>query len=171
MKTKFSLFVFLMLLFSSCRNDSSTENVQVSEPSSIEKPSSNHPKAPVQLSLDAQAQAGSWMSFSTWQQNIRLLKEGDGSFFSNENTSMVEFFTNLENAVPMSLASDGLSGRLKVVKTSAFSFKEALFLFGPNDRQTSAAKEALLISHNNLLQFINQTIEKNALPDFNKPIN
>ncbi len=171
MKALTNLFVILILLVLSCSHDSNPQGVSLPEASPISQPTSNQPKAQVQLTLDAQIQAGSWMSFSTWQQNIRLLKEGDDLFFSKENATIVEFFTNLENAIPLSLASNGLTGRLKVVKTSAFSFKEALSLFGPKDRRTSAAKEALLISHNNLLQFINQTVEKNALPDFNKPIN
>jgi len=171
MKIKNYLFVIVATVFIGCSQKTASNEVLPGEELGAQSGELKQVTADVTLTFEAQVQAASWMSFSTWQQHIRLLKQGDDLFFNNENASIVEFFTDFENAIPASLASTGLSGRFKVVKSCAFTFKEALALFGPNDSKTSAAKEALLNSHNNLLQFINQTVEKNALPDFNKPTN
>ncbi len=147
-------------------NDSSTPELM--EPEVIQVVDA-YSALEVTLTSQAQIQSASWMSFSTWRQHVRLLKEDDDLFFNSEMPAIANFFTELENAIPESIASTGLTGRLKVVKTNALAFRETLSLFGKEDVQTASARYSLLISHNNLLQFINQTVEKNALPDFNGP--
>jgi hypothetical protein len=73
MKIKNYLFVIVATVFIGCSQKTASNEVLPGEELGAQSGELKQVTADVTLTFEAQVQAASWMSFSTWQQHIRLL--------------------------------------------------------------------------------------------------
>ena len=114
------------------------------------------------LSDLAKEKTNDWLKFNLLSTEIKNLKNGDLSFFTDDKTILQGFVDGLISETPELLNVSSIMVRISVVKTAMYKLEETSTLTQTGQQPIFNNIEDLLLAYNHLLLQINKRVEKES---------
>jgi len=114
------------------------------------------------LSDLAKEKTNDWLKFNLLSTEIKNLKDGDLSFFTDDKTILQGFVDGLISETPELLNVSSIMVRVSVVKTAMYKLEETSTLTHTSNQAILNNIEDLLLAYNHLLLQINKRVEKES---------
>ena len=168
-KLVFSYFVCLLILalHIQCKDNNKENNTDVQTNSNetqriTTKDISQIKYTEYVLSDLAKEKTNDWLKFNLLSTEIKNLKNGDLSFFTDDKTILQGFVDGLISETPELLNVSSIMVRISIVKTAMYQLEETSTLTQTGQQPIFNNIEDLLLAYNHLLLQINKRVEKES---------
>lgn len=163
----FKFLLFITLLFTACKNDTTNTNQEVKS-----KVSDSLKLTPKEVSkinfkdigLDSKTNTviSNWQAYLNIVNGIENLKTADFTFFNTDidvfNSSLKDF----ENTIPEAINSKPVKARVLVLKTMLYKFHEIESLITSTKNEKLQSIQDVFVALSNLNLQINKKVEKDS---------
>jgi len=161
----FNLLILLVLL-SSCKKEinTTTDNDSIVNDSTKIKKEDISKINYLEFAIDNKAKGTleSWNAYNTISSAINNLKEGDLSFFKDQDEVFNTTLQELESTIPSKIGSEPIKARLLILKTKLLKFREATNLPTTTKQENLLVLKELFQSFSYVTLQINKKFEKEA---------
>lgn len=103
-----------------------------------------------------------WLKFQQLQSEIDKLKEGDTSYFQEDDQLITSFISDLKNETPEALNLPQINARLIVIETVLMKLKELSTYPQTKKPELLEAIKSVLVANSNLILQMNKKFEKES---------
>lgn len=103
-----------------------------------------------------------WLKFQQLQSEIDKLKEGDTSYFQEDDQLITSFISDLKNEIPEALNLPQINARLIVIETVLMKLKELSTYPQTKKPELLEAIKSVLVANSNLILQMNKKFEKDS---------
>ena len=158
--------IFLLICFVSCTNSKGNSAQIIQEKSNVSIISKDDISKInyIEFVLDSKAEK----IFETWAKYIELenlmtnLKQGDLSFFKDNDALLLAFIEDFKSTVPDQINSPSIQVRIKALETKIYKLESAVSLSTTSKEDMISSVKELLIAFSNFNLQINKKFEKES---------
>ncbi len=160
-------YIILIAMVCSCQNNNNPEEIKDTEINAASndisaKDINNLKYTDYILDTEAKKILIDWQRFQELNLQLGYLKQGDLSFFKNQQEEVKTLFDSLKVKVPEPINIKPIISRITVLETKSLKLHTNLTLSNVEKATKLASIKEVLVAHSNLILQINKKIEYDA---------